>query len=100
MSKTPKQKKIVMPSIAEDKAIRSAAKSDADAKPLTAKQLKAMVPMRTLRGRPKSENKKQLISMRYSPQVIEYFRSTGEGWQSRMDAVLVKYVERQSRRTP
>lgn len=51
--------------------------------------------MLALRGRPKSEHKKLLISVRYSQEVIEYFRSTGEGWQSRMDTVLLKYVERQ-----
>ena len=97
MSKTSKRPAIVMPTAAEDKAITAAARSDPDAQPLTPKQLKAMVPMRTLRGRPKSDNKKLLVSVRYSPEVIEYFKSTGEGWQSRMDGVLLKYVTRQSR---
>jgi uncharacterized protein (DUF4415 family) len=54
--------------------------------------------MRALRGRPKSENKKLLLSVRYSPAVIEYFKSTGDGWQSRMDGVLLNYVARHSRR--
>lgn len=85
-----------MPTLAEDKAITAAAKSDPDAQPLTSKQLKAMVPMRALRGRPKSAKTKQLVSMRYSPEVIKYFRSTGEGWQSRIDEVLRKYVARHS----
>jgi uncharacterized protein (DUF4415 family) len=87
-----------MPTIEEDKAITAAAKSDPDAQPLTPKQLKAMVPMRALRGRPKSESKKLLVSVRYSPEVVDYFKSTGEGWQSRMDSVLREYVARQSRR--
>jgi len=87
-----------MPTTEEDKAITAAAKSDPDAHPLTPKQLKTMVPMRALRGRPKSENKKLLVSVRYSPEVVAYFKSTGEGWQSRMDGVLRKYVERHSRR--
>jgi uncharacterized protein (DUF4415 family) len=56
-----------------------------------------MVPIRALRGRPKSENKKLLVSVRYSPEVVAYFKSTGEGWQSRMDGVLRKYVTRHSR---
>jgi len=59
---------------------------------------KAMVPMRTLRGRPKSENKKVLVSVRYSPEVIAYFRATGKGWQTRMDSVLREHVGRQTRR--
>lgn len=87
-----------MPTTEEDRAITAAAKGDPDALPLTRKQLKAMVPMRALRGRPKSENKKLLVSVRYSPAVVAYFKSTGEGWQSRMDGVLRKYVERHSRR--
>ena len=98
MSKIFKCSSIVIPSVAEDKAITAAAKSDPDAKPLTSAQLNAMVPMKGLRGRPKSEHKKQLLSVRYSQEVIEYFKSTGEGWQSRMDSVLLKHVARQSRR--
>ena len=87
-----------MPSIKEDKAITAAAKADPDAQPLTPSQLKAMVPMRALRGRPKSAHKKLLLSVRYSPEVVTYFKSTGEGWQSRMDSVLRQYVERKARR--
>ena len=86
-----------MPSVAEDKVITAAAKSDPDALPLTPKQLNAMVLMRVVRGRPKSENKKLLVSVRYSPEVLAYFKSTGEGWQSRMDGVLRQYVARHSR---
>jgi len=57
-----------------------------------------MVPLKSVRGRPKSENKKLLVSVRYSPEVLTYFKSTGEGWQSRMDGVLREYVEKQSAR--
>jgi len=98
MSKLSKRPAVVMPTAEEDRAITTAARSDPDAQPLTPKQLKAMVPLRALRGRPKSENKKLLVSVRYSREVVEYFKSTGEGWQSRMDGVLRQYVIRQSRR--
>lgn len=80
----------------EDKAITAAARSDPDAQPLTPKQLKAMVPLRSLRGRPKSESTKQLISVRYSPEVVTYFKSTGEGWQTLMDRVQREYVAKHS----
>lgn len=99
MSKTSKRPTVLMPSAEENKAITAAAKNDPDAQPLTSKQLKAMVPLRALRGRPKSENKKLLVSIRYSPEVVAYFKSTGEGWQSLMDSVLRKYVSRHSRST-
>ena len=98
MSKVSKHTSIVMPSVEEDKAITAAAKSDPDAQLLTPTQLKAMVPLKALRGRPKSENPKQLVSVRYSREVVEYFKSTGDGWQSRMDGVLLKYVARHTRR--
>jgi uncharacterized protein (DUF4415 family) len=94
MSKLSKRPSVVTPTPEEDRAITAAAKSDPDAQPLTPKQLKAMVPMRALRGRPKSESKKLLLSVRYSPEVVAYFKATGEGWQSRMDGVLREYVER------
>jgi len=98
MSKVSKRQPIVMPTMAEDKAITAAARSDPDSQPLTPTQLQAMIPLRALRGRPKSENKKLLVSVRYSPEVIEFFKSTGDGWQSRMDGVLLNYITRQSRR--
>lgn len=96
-SNTSKRPTVRMPSVQENKAITAAARSDPDAQPLTLTQLKAMVPLKSLRGRPKSENKKQLVSVRYSPEVLAYFKSTGEGWQSLMDSVLRQYVASHSR---
>jgi uncharacterized protein (DUF4415 family) len=52
-----------------------------------------MVP---LRGRPKTGNAKQLVSVRYSPEVLAYFKATGQGWQARMDGVLQAFVARHS----
>lgn len=98
MSKISKRPSVVMPTVLQDRRINAAAKVDPDAQPLTPKQLKAMVPLRSIRGRPKSANPKQLVSVRYSAEVLEYFKSTGEGWQSRMDGVLREYVTRHSRR--
>ena len=96
MSKITKRPSLVMPTTQEDKAITAAAKADPDAPPLTPKQLQAMVPLRALRGRPKSVSPKQLVSVRYSQEVLQYFKSTGEGWQARMDSVLRAYVKRHS----
>ena len=98
MSKVSKRPSVLMPTLQQERAITAAAKADPEALPLTPKQLAAMVPLRSLRGRPKSANPKQLVSVRYSPEVLAYFKSTGEGWQSRMDGVLREYVTRHSRR--
>ena len=97
MSKLSRRPAVRMPTAEEDKVITAAARNDPDAQPLTPKQLKAMVPITSVRGRPKSANKKLLVSVRYSPEVITYFKATGEGWQSLMDSVLRRYVARHSR---
>jgi uncharacterized protein (DUF4415 family) len=47
------------------------------------------------RGPSKSPTKK-LVSLRISPEVIEYFKSTGDGWQSRIDETLREAVKRKA----
>ena len=100
MLKTSPKRVIAMPTEAENRKIRRAAKADPDAQPLTSEQLSAMVPIKAVRGRPKSESKKLLVSVRYSPEVLSYFRSTGDGWQARMDGVLQEYVAKHAGRRP
>ena len=41
-------------------------------------------------GRPKSENPRQMISLRLPPDVIERWKATGPGWQTRMAERLAK----------
>ena len=41
---------------------------------------------------PGKKASKVLLSVRYSPEVVEYFKSTGEGWQRRMDEALKEWV--------
>jgi uncharacterized protein (DUF4415 family) len=96
MSKPLKKISLKIPTLEENQLITAAAESDPDALPLTDDQMNAMVPMSMLRGRPKLANKKKLVSIRYSPEVIDYFRASGAGWQARMDAVLKDYVEAHS----
>jgi uncharacterized protein (DUF4415 family) len=51
-----------------------------------------MLARATLRkgGRPKSENPRQMISLRLPPDVIERWKATGPGWQTRMAEKLAK----------
>ncbi|MCI5763645.1 BrnA antitoxin family protein [Actinobacillus porcinus] len=44
------------------------------------------------RGRPPMEEKKVSVTIRYSSKVIDAFKATGKGWQSRMNQVLEDYV--------
>ncbi|QEE47044.1 BrnA antitoxin family protein [Rhizobium sp. WL3] len=43
-------------------------------------------------GRPKAENPKKAISLRLDQDVIDRFKATGDGWQSRMNEALRKAV--------
>lgn len=95
MSPASKPRRIRIPSLDEDRALTAAAEVDPDSPPLTPGELAQMKP---LRGRPLLPERKQLVSVRYSPAVLDYFRATGPGWQSRMDEVLMRYVARRARR--
>ncbi|WP_323015396.1 BrnA antitoxin family protein [Devosia sp.] len=44
--------------------------------------------IRRSRGRPKLAAPRQQISLRLDPDVIEKFKATGKGWQSRINDVL------------
>ncbi len=46
------------------------------------------------RGRPRLANPKERINIRLSHEVIEHFKASGQGWQSRINAVLVDFVKR------
>ncbi|MFZ3193028.1 MAG: BrnA antitoxin family protein [Moraxellaceae bacterium] len=95
MSNNTTRPKILIPTKTEDQQLLAAALADPDAQPLKPEQLSQMQPLRAVRGRPKSEAPKQLVSVRYSPEVLDFFKSSGAGWQARMDAVLLGYVKAQ-----
>jgi uncharacterized protein (DUF4415 family) len=46
------------------------------------------------RGRPKSDDPKQLVSLRLDAEVLRWFKSTGAGYQARMGAVLKSHMTR------
>ena len=47
------------------------------------------------RGSQKAPTKK-LVSLRLSPEVIEYFKATGPGWQTRIDGALIEAIKRRA----
>ena len=42
------------------------------------------------RGRPKSDAPKQATNIRLDPDVLDHYRATGPGWQSRINQALRK----------
>ncbi len=89
----PKLKRdIIWPTDEEDARINAGIAADPDTYELTDEEFKRLRPM----GRPRSEITKERITIRLSPDVVETFRATGKGWQSRMDKALREYVRNHS----
>ncbi len=57
----------------------------------SADELRKVVAARRTRGPNRNPTKEQ-VAVRYSPEVLAYFRATGAGWQTRMDEALREYV--------
>jgi uncharacterized protein (DUF4415 family) len=49
------------------------------------------------RGRPPVENPRRLLSLRLPPKVIDKWKSTGPGWQTRMVKVLEQLAPKSRR---
>ncbi|MDA8389207.1 MAG: BrnA antitoxin family protein [Gammaproteobacteria bacterium] len=48
------------------------------------------------RGRPKVEAPKLALTVRYDADVVEAFKATGKGWQTRMNAALKDWLKTHS----
>jgi uncharacterized protein (DUF4415 family) len=81
----------VSPTAEEDAAITEAANQDTDSLPFTDEEWDMVKPKRG-RGRPAQEVKKEPISIRLDVRVLEAFKATGEGWQTRMNDALLEYA--------
>jgi uncharacterized protein (DUF4415 family) len=84
---------------AEEARIHAGIKADPDNPELRPEQLSQMRPFRERqaerrRGRPKSAVHKEPVTVRLDPQIVEFFRASGPGWQTRMNAALAEYVKR------
>ena len=47
---------------------------------------------------PSSPQNKQSVTMRLDPEIVQFFRGQGRGWQTRVNAVLRAYVDSQPQR--
>jgi uncharacterized protein (DUF4415 family) len=63
--------------------------------------VRAAVAQKRQRGErgPQVAPTKQLVSVRYSPEVLQYFKATGTGWQTRMNEALLEWVNKRSARS-
>jgi uncharacterized protein (DUF4415 family) len=77
----------------EDRAITRAARSDPDARLLTAADFARMKPARRPGERgPQKAPTKERVSLRLDRDVVAHFKSGGEGWQTRINDTLKKSV--------
>jgi uncharacterized protein (DUF4415 family) len=82
----------LVPTPAEDLAITAAALKDPDARPFTDEEWADVKPVRG-RGRPVQTVTKVPISIRLDVRVLNAFRATGEGWQTRMNDALTEWAD-------
>jgi uncharacterized protein (DUF4415 family) len=52
--------------------------------------------LRPKRGRPPAENPKAHVNIRLDADVVETFRATGSGWQTRLNAALKDWLKTHS----
>lgn len=86
--------RIHIPDDAEDAEITHGASTDPDNPPLTDEQLAQLRPA-PRRGRPAlpPEARKVTLNMRADRDVVEAFKATGDGWQTRINDVLRAYAK-------
>ncbi|MBF0750885.1 MULTISPECIES: BrnA antitoxin family protein [unclassified Pasteurella] len=56
------------------------------------KEMEQQGKIRAGRGKQKAPTK-QSITLRLSPEVIQAFRATGQGWQTRINEVLLNHIK-------
>ncbi len=79
-----------LPTDEEDAAINAGIAIDPDTYELSDAEFSRLKPQRL--GRPLSEQTKERITIRLSPEVVSAFRATGSGWQTRIDAALKEWL--------
>lgn len=54
---------------------------------------KTFATMKRRAGRPRSESPKVQLTVRYDADVVEAFKATGSGWQTRMNDALRQWLD-------
>ncbi len=66
---------------------------DEDDRPLSRYEMREAI--KNKGGRPRLENTKKSTTIRLDTEVLDYFKSQGKGWQTRINDILQKYVNSQ-----
>lgn len=81
----------ILPTPEEDAIITAAANADPDAQPLTDAEWEQVKPL-VRRGRPLGSGTKTQVTLRLDVEVVEKFRASGDGWQTRINEALKSWV--------
>lgn len=82
----------IIPTPEEDAQIQAGIAADPDAFEVPSEQFKAMVPF-ARRGRPPLPEKRPTLNMRIDSDVLAALKSSGAGWQTRLNALLREAME-------
>ncbi|MGF6899398.1 BrnA antitoxin family protein [Paraburkholderia sp. GAS348] len=88
-----KQTKLIRNTPDEEAAIQRGIAADPDAFEPTDEQF---AQMKRRGGRPKLATPKVAVTVRYDSDVIERFRASGDGWQTRMNDALRDWLKTHS----
>lgn len=83
-------RKILLNTAEEDAQITAAALTDPDNPPLTDEELRQF---KRTRGRPQGSGKKEQVTLRIDTEILEQFRATGNGWQTRINDALRDWIK-------
>lgn len=87
--KTRAGRKLILPTAKEESAIAAGIAADKSTYELADEEFVRLKPMR---GRPVSETHKVFTAIRFDPDVLNAFKASGRGWQTRMNAVLKEWI--------
>lgn len=83
----------ILPTPEEDAAITKAAMHDPDARPFSDEEWAKVKPVRG-RGRPAGSGNKVATNIRLDRDLVEAFKGTGEGWQTRVNDALRDWAKK------
>lgn len=88
------KRNLIRPTDAEDAAITAAAMGDPDAIPFSDDELEKVKHLvRRGRGRPQGSGSKTQVTLRVDSDLLEQFKATGTGWQTRMNDALREWAK-------
>lgn len=86
-----KRPALIRPTAAEERAINRGIALDPDTYVPTDAEFAEMKPVR---GRPRGSGTRVRLTLRLDRDVVDRFKSTGPGWQTRLNELLVRATQR------